>query len=206
MIYSDDFVWLHFPRCAGTKIEQLFGKYFAQDNQIIQDVIDPDVFQYISWHDSVAEREARRIGFLLGNRTVICSFRKLPSWLVSRYSFEYYRSPSLKHQPEQLLEGKFLEQSGLPSHADYYAMKYLPRNILDSGNVRFIRTEYFEYDFKLVFSEFLDIYKIPDWEFQRKANVSRNAVPNEILNELYDSDEIYGYCPYWREVEKIVYG
>jgi hypothetical protein len=205
MIYSDDFVWLHFPKCAGVKIEQLFEKYFSNENQIVQDIIDPALFKKISWHDSVADREARDPSFSLGERIVICSFRKLPSWLISRYSFEYHRSPNLNHRPELLIEGRFLEQGGSLNHADNYVRKYLPEKILNSDKLRFIRTEYFEHDFKLVFGEFLDISVIPDWEYQKKVNVSRLVVPEVIRNELIESEEVYTHCPYWKLVEGFFY-
>ena len=137
MIYSDNFLWLHFPKCAGTKIEHLFSKYYSHDRGIYQDIVDPSLHPDASWHDSIADREARDQAFSLGERIVICSFRRLPTWLQSRYSFEHGRSPQLDHRPELLLEGKFLEPNGVVNHADLYAKKYLPEGILYSGKVRF---------------------------------------------------------------------
>lgn len=29
MIIGKEFVWLHFPKCAGTKIEKIFETYFS---------------------------------------------------------------------------------------------------------------------------------------------------------------------------------
>jgi hypothetical protein len=206
MIYSENFVWLHFPRCAGTKIEQLFRKYYSHDKRISQDIVDPKLDQFISWHDSIAEREARDRAFSLADRVVICSFRQLPAWLESRYNFEHNRSPHLNHQPEQLLDGKFLEQDGGVSQADWYAKKYLPEAILYLGKVRFIRTEYFEFDFKLVFREFLDVSRIPDWEFSDKVNVSSSALPIDIRKRIFDGQGVYANCPYWKIVEDVAYG
>src|SRR5215211_1142207 len=116
MIYADDFVWLHFPKCAGTKIERLFKTYYSSDKRIFQDTVDPKIDPQATWHDSVSDREKRNPHFTLGKRIIICSFRRLPSWLESRYSFEVQRSPELNHRPELLLEGKFLEHGGYQNH------------------------------------------------------------------------------------------
>lgn len=208
MIYSDKFVWLHFPRCAGTKVEHLFQKYYAENEDIVQDATDPSNTdaRNVIWHDTIEEREARDANFSLGNRVVICSFRRLRPWLISRYNFEYLRSPYLNHNPELLLEGKILEQTGKLNHADWYARVYIPRSLLFSGRIRFIRTEHFAMDFRVAFGEFIDLSKIPEKEFERKVNVAKNFVPYEIQHKLYSNREIYDHCPYWKLVEEIAYG
>ncbi len=207
MIYSDDFVWLHFPKCAGSKIENLFRKYYSSDKRIFQDVVDPKLDPMATWHDSISDRENRDPNFILGNRIVICSFRRLPAWLESRYSFEFRRSPQVNHRPDLLLEGRFLEYGGYPNHADYYPRKYLPETVLRSNKIRFIRTEHFESDFKWVFRDFVDPSVIPSWEFNKKVNVSESAVPDEIRRKLIQNQtEVYDKCPYWKMVENIAYG
>ena len=207
MIYSDDFVWLHFPKCAGTKIENLFRTYYSNDKRIFQDTVDPKIDPLATWHDSISDREKRDPNFILGDRIIICSFRRLPTWLESRYSFEFRRSPQLDHSPELLLEGKFLEQGGHSNHADFYPKKYLPEAILRSDKVKFIRTEYFETDFKRVFGEFIDVTIIPDWEFNKRVNVSESAVPDKIRRKLFQNQqEVYENCPYWKTVQRIAYG
>jgi|SRR5215216_5383597 len=211
MIYSDEFVWLHFPKCAGAKVEKLFRTYYSFDKRIFQDAIYPIADPQATWHDSILDRETRDPRFTLGNRIIICSFRRLPGWLASRYSFEVQRNPQLSHRPELLLEGKFLESTGHPNHADFYAEKYVPEAILDLDKIRFLRTEYFEHDFKRIFGEFLDVTIIPDWEFREKYNVSVNAVPSKIREKLFKKglfhglENVYETCPYWKKVEKVVY-
>ena len=206
MIYSDDFVWLHFPKCAGVKIETLFRTYFSSDKRIFQDVVDPVKDPLGTWHDSISDRQKRDPNFILGDRVIICSFRRLPTWLESRYSFEFQRSPHLGHRPELLLAGEFLEQGGKQHHADRYAKKYIPEVILRSNKIRFIRTEYFEDDFKRVFGEFLDVTIIPEWEFSKKENVSQSVVPEKIRQELFQNPQrVYKKCPYWKAVESIAY-
>ncbi len=206
MIYNDQFIWLHFPKCAGTKIEYLFNKYFADQSDLHLDESDYSKNPTISWHDSIANRQQRDSNFNPGDRTIICSFRRLPGWLESRYKFEYHRSPGLDHDPNLLLKGLFLESDGNVSQADYYAFKYFPKELLKSGKLKFLRTEYFEEDFKAIFSEFLDISKIPQWEYQQKINDSEGNLPDEVKEIIMNQqNKIYKHCPYWRKVEKLAY-
>ena len=206
MIYNDEFVWLHFPKCAGSKIESLFREYFFEDKGIVQDIIDITDTSFV-WHDSISQREKRDPKFSLDERTVICSIRNLPSWLESRYSFEFKRNPDLPHNPEMLLEGTFLEATGSKSHADLYAKKYIPEKLLNTGKIRFLRNEYFESDFKSIFGDYLDISIIPDGEYQEKVNASKRVIPEDIREKLYDNNRsVYDKCPYWQSVEKVAYG
>jgi hypothetical protein len=206
MIYNEKFIWLHFPKCAGTKVEYLFEKYFSDVSNIIQDPVGPDKDPTIAWHDSCAERKSRNPDFDIGSKIIICPFRKLPQWLESRYLYEVQRNPHLPHNAELLLEGKFYESSGYLNHADFYAKKYLPKSLLKRGNIKFLRTEYFEMDFKSIFSAFIDLSKIPDYEFAEKVNSSEGQLPEPIKNSLNNSTEkIYRNCPYWCNIEKMAY-
>lgn len=207
MIYSNDFVWLHFPKCAGTKVERIFQKYFATDPTIVQDPTDFQIDPEVRWHDSISMRSERNPSFQLGERTVICSFRRLPAWLISRYSFEHKRSPALNHRPELLLKGQFLEMNGNPNSADFYCNKYLPPSILESARLRFLRTEYFERDFKSIFGEFLDLSSIPESAYKEKVNRSSSSVPWQVKWKLHGlSHFVYRQCPRWKEIENLAYG
>jgi len=204
MIYSEEFVWLHFPKCAGTKVENLFRKYFSSNLELTQDVPNIKIDPSITWHDSIAKRESRDSSFRLGIRDVIVPVRKLPAWLESRYSYEITRNPTLQHDPKLILEGKFLEANGYKNNADFYMKYYLPSSLLESNNVRFLRTEFFESDFKLIFSDYIDISVIPDNEYKIKENTSDRVLLEEIRTKLYDGT-VYKYCPYWSSIEKIAY-
>lgn len=206
MIYSDDFVWLHFPKCAGTKVERLFASYFSNEQGIYQDPVGIQMEPPVLWHDNIARRESRDPNFRLGSRTVICSFRRLPAWLLSRYNYEYQRSPHLNHRPERLLMGRFLGRTGQENHADVIAKNFLPRTILESGKLIFLRTEYFELDFKAVFGNYVNVSVIPDWEFAKKENISEDNVPSHIRKQLFeDQGSLYAKCPYWKMIEDIAY-
>ncbi len=208
MIYSKDFVWLHFPKCAGTKVANLFKKYFANQADIHQDPRGPNAGPEVLWHDSIAEREERDPSFKLGSRRIICSFRTLPAWLESRYNFSVKMRPDFPHRPELLLEGKFYEAIGIQNHADYYVNKYLPQSLLKTGDVWFIRTEFFKSDFKTIFGQFLDISKIPEWEYSEKVNTTEMHLPIEIKKQLYDASTrgVYHHCPAWWAAEELAYG
>lgn len=206
MICSDDFVWLHFPKCAGTKTEQLFRKYLSGAPGVVQDPVGIQDDPEVKWHDSVATRTGRNTGFELNGRVVICPVRRLPSWLESRYSFEARRSPDLVHKPELLLQGQFMEQCGQLNHADNYCLTYLPEALLDSARIEFIRTECFERDFKRVFGSFLDISRIPDSEFSTRVNASGSMLPGGIREQLKSANrEVYAACPYWARIEALAY-
>lgn len=206
MIYSDRFVWLHFPKCAGNTVETIFRDYLSGAEGITQDTIGIEGNPEAIWHDSIAQREERDPGFSLGDRVVICSFRRLLPWLESRYSFEAVRSPDLPHRPESLLEGHFLESNGFENNADYYASWYLPESILDSGRLRLLRTEYFEADFKALFGQFVDLSPVPDWVYRARTNASTRILSQGERDALHASREsVYRHCPYWAGVERAAY-
>lgn len=132
MIISDSFVWIHFPKCAGLKIASIFEKYFSNDKSIHRDPLLSEIDPTISWHDTVEMRIRKDPDFSIKNKEVICCFRRLPAWLMSRYSFEVSRNPSFAHDPVRLLVGEFLESDQSLGNADYYAKKYLPISLLGS--------------------------------------------------------------------------
>ena len=41
MIYSDKFVWLHFPKMAGSAVERIFRSRFRWDRSIVRDRVSP---------------------------------------------------------------------------------------------------------------------------------------------------------------------
>ncbi len=83
MIYTDKFVWIHLPKCAGSKTEQLFKKYYSGEDGVFQDIVNPDIDPEISWHDTIAEREARDVDFKLGSRTYVNSVGFRHGWKVN---------------------------------------------------------------------------------------------------------------------------
>jgi hypothetical protein len=88
MIIGPDFVWLHFPKCAGTFTENIIRRLDANSGKIAFDPIDP---AEIIWHQNVVERE-NITGEKLRDKVIISNFRRLPFWIISRIQFEANRS------------------------------------------------------------------------------------------------------------------
>lgn len=204
MIYNKDFVWLHFPKCAGSKTEVLFEKYFNNIQGLHLDPVGLKNDPTVAWHDSIYDRENRDPSFKLGNRDLIIPIRRLPSWLVSRYCFEVQRTSNLNHDKMKLLKGFFLESNGKENNADFYMKKYLPEELLKSNRVRFLRTEFFEEDFKSIFSSYLDIKKIPDAAYATNVNASEKCLSEDFINKLAKLD-FNLISPYWSKIQKLAY-
>jgi len=127
--------------------------------------------------------------------------------LESKYAYVGQKSPVLSHSPELLMEGKFLEGNGKINHADRCIKRWLPESILNSPNLKFIRTENFKSDFKKVFGDYLDISRIPEWEYKQKVNTSTSLLQDEIKKELYSRKKrLYEKCPLWSQAENLAYG
>ena len=206
MIYNSEFIWLHFPKCAGTKIETIFRKYFSNRSDIHQDPSTIDLDPEVKWHHTIAARTQYDPAFRLDDRVLICCFRKLPHWLESRYNYEVQRNPQFAHDPMLLLKGQFLGPDGTIRSADTLAKSYLPPRILTYHRLRLIRTEFFESDFKRAFGELIDISAIPETEFSQKSNRSRPALTQSLHATLSSSPDVYAHCPYWTQIEKSLYG
>ena len=142
MIYNNQFIWLHLSRCAGSKTEILFSEYFSDVENLHLDStvskIDTDAF----WHDSVLERELRDPLFQLGTREIICNFRRLKPWLISRYNFMARFRPDFDLKPELLLEGRYVINERILSYADLELSRYIPLMLAISDRLTVIRVEH----------------------------------------------------------------
>lgn len=209
MIYSNEFVWIHFPKAAGSKVETLFRKYFASNPSVHQDQVGRRLNPSISWHDSISDREKRDPSFNLGNRRLIVCTRRLSSWLKSRYLFELQRTPRLEHDPELLVTGRFLERSGRVNHADNYVLKWISPSIrLNHGLISYLRVESFASDFLDIFGQYLDVSEISISELEQRENASASVGGKLDVDRLIAAniDSIYKACPLWAELESEVYG
>jgi hypothetical protein len=102
------------------------------------------------------------------------------------------------------MRGRFLEASGKSNHADRLISRYLSHADIAGHRVSFVRTEYFENDFKLIFGKYIDINRIPSHEYREKVNSSKNALRKDIEDKLRGG-AAYRYCPAWSAVEYFVY-
>ena len=163
MIIGENFVWLHFPKCAGTFTERLLRQHVGEDTTIKFDPIDPN---NVIWHQSVAQREEMSKTDL-SNKDTICNFRRLPHWIISRVMFEEKRSGNIAKK-ELYTTGRFLEYNGLRSSADAYVKLYTGRKIHN-----WIRVENLEGDFIKVFSKYIKLKSSPaPSSFSKKVNTS----------------------------------
>lgn len=201
MIIHPKFIYIHFPKTAGTAIDRLFKKYFSDVPDLVVDSSDsPDC----RWHDTIAQRSEREPGFHTAGRTVVSGFRRLPAWLESRFSFERSRSPHLEHPLELLPQAKFMEADGSTGHADIYGRNWLAPEILVLQKVQLIRVEHFSGDFRRIFGQWLDVERIPEEELKLNINVSPESsdVAEVIKNNL---DAIYRECPHWSAIERFAF-
>ena len=120
MIISPDFIWLHFPKCAGTFTENLLRKVIPnEDNRVQFDPIDPE---NVIWHHNVKERE-KYSGYIISDKVIICNFRRLPDWIISRIKFEQNRSGKIVTK-DMYIKGNFYEQNGNINSAERVLKKY----------------------------------------------------------------------------------
>ncbi len=207
MIYNREFVWVHFPKTAGTKTEKIFKKYFSDQHQIHQDPVGLKKDPSMGWHDSVYGRESKDSDFRLGDRYVLIGTRRLIPWLASKFLFVMKRAPSLDYDKGLLLEGNFLHANGQLSHVDSYIENWMPESLrLGHGRILYIRQENFAEEFCQVFGKFLDLSKVSSDFLEKRVNATDSLESIEMCNFLYKHREsIYSNCPEWSKLESIVY-
>lgn len=197
MIIGENFIWLHFPKCAGTFTEKLLRQHVVEDVRIKFDPIDPD---NIIWHQNVSKREeATKVD--LSSKEIICNFRRLPSWIISRTVYEEKRSGNVA--PKELyFTGNFLKVNGEQSNADNMIRRYTTRKVN-----HWIRVEYLEEDFINVFSKFIK-FKLPIHSSCFNSKVNSTGWGNDIHNWFSHNDliKLYNSCPLWTKFELEIYG
>lgn len=190
MIEHDRFVYVHFPKTGGTKLGEILAS-------IPGTVRNPDYH-----HFSIEDRQRVDPDWQLGERMLVVGFRRLPSWLLSRYSFEAYRSPGQHHDPALLEQGKFTEENGDIGYADLYAQRWISPNVFQYSNIRFLRQEHLADDFEALFSDFIDIRTV---DMGSRVNCFRADLQGASVIALNQS-KIYQNCPYWSALEFVAYG
>lgn len=199
MIVGDKFVWLHFPKCAGHAVDQALKSVLRGRSDVAFDVADR-----IGWHDSLEERQRRDPGLLVADRTVICGFRRLPYWMLSRVHYEASRPPYLSATRAMLCRGEFFHQNGQIGKADDYALHY------DARVERWIRTEHLAEDFERHFSDILGSH-LARAALRKVARVVNGTRLNYIraLDYHFTPDELaglYAANPSWAARERQLYG
>lgn len=197
MIIGSDFVWLHFPKCAGSAVEDALRAILKPRRDVRLDPID---HRNVIWHQTVRERERYDPQFRLGDRKVICGIRRLPHWVLSRVHFEAQRRPAFrKATREMLLLGQTYEQDGRLNQADAYIRQY------SNPRVDFwIRAENAAEDLAAAFEM--------EREFVASRLKRKNATKLHYIKDLSfwftapELADLYAANPLWADVERRVYG
>ncbi|MEH6515134.1 MAG: hypothetical protein V7742_00530 [Halioglobus sp.] len=197
VIIGESFIWIHFPKCAGTTTTFVLLDNFATDTSIAFDEVgggEP------IWHDSVTERQ-RRINASLVDRDVLANIRRLPAYIVSKIHYTESLNPDIRHTKEHLLTGQFMESNGLDNSADNLLRHYQARKV---GH--WIRTEHLKEDFVSVFGRYLDLAGKDLSALTEKTNSTDYA---RDLGKWYSRREmarLYDTNPLWAKLERRVYG
>ena len=200
MIFSERFIWLHFPKCAGHETERALKGVVACPNAVNFDPIDP---AHVIWHDSVAERRQRDPAFDWAGRDIICNIRRLPLWILSRIHYEKARNPHLVATESMFLTGRFFEADGRVASADAYMQRYsAPRPAF------WLRTEHLARDFTSVFSRYL---AASDIRARAVFHGLNQTVPSYVKDPAYyftnhQLRKLYNHNPLWAKIEAEVYG
>jgi hypothetical protein len=201
MIVGPNFVWVHFPKCAGHAVEAALRVGARGRRDIVFDARRP---HHPGWHDSVAERVQRDETFSPSNKLIIAGFRRLPHWMLSRVHFEVARPPHRAATREMICRGEFFQQNGVPAKADDHAQHYTSPKVH-----RWIRSEHLAEDFAHCFSDILG-----DRTTKAVRRLRKVVNPTE-LNYVKavdfhftarDLDTLYEANPVWARLEREVYG
>lgn len=197
MIVGPGFIWLHFPKCAGTETEAILRRLFGQDPALAFDAVAPG---RINWHHAIPERQRAVPGFAVAGRAVICNIRRLPAWLLSRVHSGLVRAPEHGVTREMLLRGCFPRHDGHILSADDLMRRYTAHPV-----THWIRTEHFAADFRTAFAPYLPL---PAEIAMPGAN--RAAIPyiRDIRFHFTEAEiaGLYRANPVWATMEARIYG
>ena len=200
MVISDDFIWLHFPKTAGTSTEKVLRKLFGKVKTVHFDKID---HHHIIWHHTIAKRRAHDPDFSPSGKKLICGFRRLPHWLLSRIYFEYSRNPQRIVTRDMLLRGQFFEAKGDLNNADVYARRYSP------DVTHWIRTEHLVDDFYAVFGPLSGVKqpRIEKYFAKGKNRTKVNYIKDiQFYFSAAELAQLYACNPLWARIEQEIYG
>lgn len=198
MIIGPRFVWMHFPKCGGTTIENALQKIYKDEPQVVFD--DTKDADRVIWHQNVTDRLKLDETFSPTGRKVVCCIRRLPDWILSRVHFEASRKPHNVATRAMIEKGEFFEQNGSISSAEGYAKYY------NADATVWIAVE----------SAAEGLAKVLDLPIQTmsealKTKLNETPIPSYLKNPLLwftqaQIDRLYDACPTWCEIEREVYG
>ena len=146
MIVGREFIWLHFPKTAGTETEAILRRNFESDSSVVFDAIDP---ANVIWHHSIPLRQKHDPSFEVGGRKIISNIRRLPNWLLSRVHAGKFSLPHMVFTREMFVKGRFFRYDGEIVSADDIMRRYTTHPV-----THWIRAENFLEDFKAAFGPY----------------------------------------------------
>ncbi len=176
---------MHFPKCAGSATEAALRRLYLGKPGYTFDQPAP------AWHENVAQRMKRVPGFAPGDRTIICNFRRLPSWIISRVRYEQSQPPHHAAPREMFLSGRFFENDGSINTAEGYVKHYMAAN-------KWIRAEHLAEDFEKAFGVSAPIERVN--ETSPEVSDVRFHLSRDDIVRLYE------ICPTWAALERKLYG
>lgn len=197
MVIGSDFIWLHFPKCAGTMTETILRTYLADREDVSFDRVGPK--SPVIWHDCIAGRTRRDPRFRVGNRRVIANLRRLPHWMISIVHFEHQRTKgALVTRRGRLLKGEYRARNGKIGKADRLAEKYSLHPVDD-----WVRAEHLAADLKRVFPGLpdtaADVPRANEGKYRYIRDLGFWFTPKEL-------GRLYALNPVWAGLEEKVYG
>ena len=198
MIITDKFVWLHFPKCAGTLTESLLRKIIPSHLNAEFDEIVAKEYPSVRWHNTVDERQ-NKIGRILADRDVISNFRRLPNWMLSIVHFNVVRRGP-KTPKELYVNGFYFHETGHKMFAEAMVERYCGSNF-------WLRTECLADDICQVFSRYFSVNEGAVRQYcSQKINASYwSGNIRDFFNED-DLRTLYNACPKWSALEMRLYG
>jgi hypothetical protein len=201
MIVGQDFAWLHFMKTGGHAVELALRAALRGRRDVRFDERKPP---YLGWHHSAAQRELDDPHFSAADKTIICGFRRLPMWLLSRVHYEASKPPHRHVTREMLCTGQYFENAGDLRLADTYLRDYISPPV-----DRWIRHEHLAQDFAAAFGDLLQ-KQLP--RALRRLGMSVNATPMPYIKDpafYFTAKELRGLYdanPRWAALEEQLYG
>lgn len=203
MIVSEDWIWLHMPKCGGTTVEAVLHSQYDTAPGMMFDETGPG--RLYSVHDSIANRQAQCPEFDPAGRPVYAVIRRLPHWILSRVHFQLERSATGSPQVTraQLCVGKYrqLPRRGGPARlrsADQTVAKYVDEV-----------TEWMTLE--ALSADMLRVFGI-DMSAMKKEKTTKNVSPVGYVRDLNfwfrpkEIERLYEANPVWAALEERVYG
>lgn len=194
MIIGSDFVWLHFPKTAGSSLDAALRELIGGRPGVVFDDLDD---QSGVWHHTVSQRMTADADFDPSGKRVFCGIRRLPAWVMSRVQFEAERSGKVATR-EMIERGEFFEPDGAAWPADVYMQMYAP-DVTD-----WIRTESLADDVAAAFS--IDLAVVKEVIATHRKRETRYVKDTSFWFTADQIERLYDANPIWAKVEREVYG